>query len=140
MSKKGFGGNARCDLGVVARWWCGRFSRLALPLVGGRCACCSSSGVLRRAPFRTHRPYVGPAIVAEAGRGYVFRSYGAIAAFAIFQLSGVWRAVRGRPLRSDGRRGRRAQKDIRAIYLRHPAFLGLRDDKRAREVARESRR
>jgi len=46
--------------------------------------------------FELTDPHVGPAIVAEAGRGYVFWSYGAVVAFAVLHLTGVWQLARGR--------------------------------------------
>jgi len=41
-------------------------------------------------------PYVGPAIMEEAERGYVRWSYCAAAVFVILHVAGVWHSLRGR--------------------------------------------
>jgi hypothetical protein len=46
--------------------------------------------------FELADPYVGPAIAAEAGRGYRLWSYGAVVVFVVMHMVGLWRALRGR--------------------------------------------
>lgn len=45
-------------------------------------------------------PYVGPAIVAEAGLGYVVGSYCAAIVFVLMHAAGMWSALRGRSVAS----------------------------------------
>ena len=66
------------------RWWVGA-ALAVLP-----------AGYFALLHFELTDAHVGPAIVAEAGRGYVLWSYGALATFAVLHLTGLWQAVRGR--------------------------------------------
>jgi hypothetical protein len=74
-------------LGLVGwhfRWWTGAAS-IVLPAT-------HFSGLF----LELTDPHVGPAIVEEAGRGYVFWTYAAIAVFISCHVAGVWDAVQGR--------------------------------------------
>jgi hypothetical protein len=77
-------GGALSLVGWRFRWWAGA----ALALL--------PAAYLAGLHFELADPYVGPAIVEEAGHGYVFWSYCAVAAFMVLNLAGLWRVVRGR--------------------------------------------